>query len=300
MSEATKELLLIRKYLLGSLEEEERERIEERVLTDAEFRDRVVDVEEDLIEEYAEGALDETERQRFQAMFSSGAQRQLDLRIVEELKRHAAGGWWFRLLQAVQDRVVPENSRWAVSPGNFRKPAIAFALVIIVAIAFVIALRLWRTVQTPPSVTQEQQTRRELVERELARLNSPSQPPQTALAATLSPGLSRGNKRPPPIEFPTVTLTRGTESAKFVLRLGPSAQQYKNFEAALTPIGTLEFYKVDLQPVQFDQGVQALVLTLPIHALDDGDYRVQLSGRAGDGRAEVLSDHYYYFRLLRR
>ena len=299
MSEATKELLLIRKYLLGGLEEEERERIEERVFTDAEFRDRILDVEEDLIEEYAEGALDETERQRFRAMFSSSAQRQLDVRIVEELKQHAAGGWWSRLLRAVQDRVVPENSRRADSPRNFRKPAIAFALVIIVAIAFVIARRLWRTEQTPASLTQEQ-TRRELVERDLARLNNPSQPQQIAVAATLSPGLSRGDERSPAVEFPTVMLARGTEAALFVLRLGLSAQQYKSFEAALTPIGTLESYKVDLQPVQFDQGVRALVLTLPIHALDDGDYGVQLSGRAGDGHTEVLSNHYYYFRLLRR
>ena len=299
MSEATEELLLIRKYLLGGLAGEECERIEERVLTDAEFRDRVLDVEEDLIEEYAEGGLDETERQRFQAMFSSGAQRQLDVRIVEELKQHAAGGWWFRLLRAVRDRVVPENSRRADSPGNFRKPAIAFALVIIVAIAFVVARRWWRTVQTPPSLTQEQ-TRRELVERELTRLNNPSQPPHSTVVATLSPGLSRGDERPPAVEFPTVTLTRGTESAQFVLRLSPSAQQYKTFEAELTPVGTGESFKVDLQPVQIDQAVRALVLTLPVHALDDGDYRVQLSGRAGDGRNEVLSNHYYYFRLVRR
>jgi anti-sigma-K factor RskA len=297
MTETTKELLLIRKYLLGGLEEEDRERIEERVLTDAEFRDRVVDVEEDLIEEYAEGALDETERQRFEAMFSSDAQRQLDVRIVEELKQHAAGGWWSRLLRAVQERVVPE--KWADSPGSFRKPAIAFALVIIIAIAFLIARRFWRSEQTPPLLTQEQ-TRRELVERELARLNSPSQSPQTAVAATLSPGLSRGDERPPEVEFPTVTLTRGTEFAAFVLRLRPTARQYKNFEAALTPIGTSELYKVDLLPVEFDRGAEALVLILPIHALNDGDYRVQLSVRAGDGRTEVLSNHYYYFRLLRR
>src|SRR6476646_7479518 len=101
MSEAANELLLIRKYLLGSLEGEERERLEERVLSDASFRDRVLLVEENLIEDYTEGVLEETERHGFRKMFSSNPQRRIEVQVVAGLKQHAATNWRTNLFKAV-------------------------------------------------------------------------------------------------------------------------------------------------------------------------------------------------------
>src|ERR1041384_367072 len=102
MSEAANELLLIRKYLLGSLDGEEREQLEERVLSDADFRDRVLLVEENLIEDYTEGVLNETERYGFRKMFHSNPQRRIDVQVVAGLKLQAATNWWTRLLGAEQ------------------------------------------------------------------------------------------------------------------------------------------------------------------------------------------------------
>src|SRR5687768_689163 len=101
MSEAANELLLIRKYLLGRLEGEEREQLEERVLSDAEFRNTVLLIEEDLIEEHAEGALDGVERQKFRLMFYTNPQRRLEVQVVEGLKQQAATKWWTRLLKNI-------------------------------------------------------------------------------------------------------------------------------------------------------------------------------------------------------
>jgi anti-sigma-K factor RskA len=306
MSEAANELLLIRKYLLGSLEGEEREQLEERVLSDAGFRDRVLLVEENLIEDYTEGVLNETERHGFQKMFYSNTQRRIEVQVVEGLKQHAATNWWTRLFGVVQE-IWKSRRQTLVSAGvspldsfsGFRKAAIAVALVIAVAIALFVVQRFLRSEQAP-SITQEQQ-RHDLIERELARLN-PSREPQSlpsALAATLSPGLSRGDDTQPTMEFPIVTLPRGAESAQLRLLLRSSDSEYRSFQAVLTPVGARESYQVDLKPFEVSSGVPVLILTLPIQVLDDGDYSVQLTGQSAEGRTDALPNHNYYFRLVR-
>lgn len=305
MSEAANELL-IRKYLLGSLEGEEREQLEERVLSDSDFRDRVLLVEESLIEDYTEGVLKETERHGFRRMFYSNPQRRIEVLVVKGLKQHAATNWWTRLF-GLKDAWKSHRATLAsasTSPldslSGFRKAAIAVALVIAVAIALFVVQRFLRSEQAPPSITQEQQ-RHDLIERELARLN-PSRESQSlpsALAATLSPGLSRGDDSQPTMEFPIVTLPSGAESAQLRLLLRSSDNEYRSFQAVLTPIGARESYKVDLKPVEMSPGVPALILTLPTQVLDDGDYSVQLSGQSADGRTEALPGRNYYFRLVR-
>jgi hypothetical protein len=317
MSEAANELSLIRKYLLGRLEGEEREQLEERVLSDAEFRNKVLMVEEDLIEDHAEGALDEVERQKFQQMFYANPQRRLEVQVVETLRQHAGTRWWTSLFNIWKPRdakfaeaaatsdLAPRETP-TVFPGSglgslwgFRQAAIAFTLVLAVIVVSLIVYRSLRPEQRPGSLTQEQQ-RRDLVERELARLNPANRESQqrVALATTLSPGLSRGDETPT-VEFPTVALARGTELAQLMLLLKPSAQEYRSFQAALNRVGAPESYNVHLKPVVLS-GVPTLVLTLPVHSLDDGDYRVQLSGLTADGRTEMLPEHYYYFRLVRQ
>lgn len=308
MSEAANELLLIRKYLLGFLEGEEREQLEERVLSDADFRDKVLLVEENLIEDYTEGVLEETERHRFRELFYSNPQSRIDVQVVEALKQHAATNWWTRLFGAVP--LKRKSHRAAVASAGasplgsltgFPRAAIAFALVIAVAITFFVIQRFLRSAPTPPSLTQEQQ-RHDLIEGELTRLNTgnESQPFPSALGATLSPGLSRGDDTQRTSEFPTLTLSHGAESAQLRLLLRTSDNEYRSFRAVLTLIGTRESYQIDLKPVELSPGGPALILTIPTQLLNEGDYRVQLSGQSPGGRTEALPTHDYYFRLVRQ
>jgi hypothetical protein len=235
------------------------------------------------------------------------------------LKQHARTKGWTRLFTIIwkprnaklaeadatahlAPREAPADLRgsWLDSVWGFRKTAIAFTLVLGVIVALFIVYRSLRPEQRPGSLTQEQQ-RRDLVEREMARLNDPASresQQRVAVATTLSPGLSRGAETPT-VEFPTVALARGTELAQLTLLLKPSAQEYPSFQAVLNRVGAPESYKVDLKPVVLS-GVRTLVVTLPVHSFDDGDYRVQLSGHTADKRTEMVPDHYYYFRLVRQ
>ncbi len=307
MSEAANELLLIRMYLLGSLEEEEREQLEERVMADADFRDKVLLVEENLIEDYTEGALDETERRLFRKMFQANPQRRIEVGIVAGLQQQAATSWWTRLFGTSRDlgkshRATPGPVGTSAfdSLSVFRKPAIAFALVLAVAIAFFVVQRLLRSSQTPPLLTEAQQNH-DLIERELARLNTGRESQALpSVAATLSPGLSRGDDTQRPIEFPKITLTPGVQSVHLRLLPRPADNEYRSFQAVLRPLEGRDTYKVDLKPVEISPGVSAIILTLPAHLLAGGDYSVQLSGQSAEGHLEALPDHYYYFRLVRQ
>ena len=61
--------LMVRRYLLSSVSEEERDQVETRLMTNDEFS-RLIDlVEDDLVEEYLEGALQGKDRSRFEDTF---------------------------------------------------------------------------------------------------------------------------------------------------------------------------------------------------------------------------------------
>ena len=48
---------LLREFLLGKINDEERERIEDLFLTDSQTKERVLALEQDLIEDYLENSL---------------------------------------------------------------------------------------------------------------------------------------------------------------------------------------------------------------------------------------------------
>lgn len=81
----------IREYLLGGLDEEGRGRIESRFMTDPDFKDAVLLVEDELFEDYAFGTLPPQEREGFARRFTSDPRHARRLRLVEGLKGRAGG-----------------------------------------------------------------------------------------------------------------------------------------------------------------------------------------------------------------
>ena len=67
MSDPTKEQLKIRKYLLGQLTEAECETVEELFLTDPNFREETLVVEEDLLDEYITKRMSVEDSAQFQS-----------------------------------------------------------------------------------------------------------------------------------------------------------------------------------------------------------------------------------------
>src|SRR5215470_1028129 len=89
MNQTINEEEAIRQYLLGRLREEEQTRLEERLLTDDDFFERLNLAEDELIDEYLAGGLDAENRQRFDTHFLAAPERQRKLRFSVVLSKYS-------------------------------------------------------------------------------------------------------------------------------------------------------------------------------------------------------------------
>jgi CHAT domain-containing protein len=131
---------LITDYLLGRLPDDERNKVEERLLTDLEFYDRVALEEDALVEQYVFGELTEGERTAFESTFLMTPEGRQQVDLARALKRKAAN----RSSKPGLESAPPPWQRL------HRRPAIRVAAAVVVAAA--IALALWRLVLYSPGV----------------------------------------------------------------------------------------------------------------------------------------------------
>jgi CHAT domain-containing protein/tetratricopeptide (TPR) repeat protein len=88
MNQTINEEEAIKQYLLGRLSEEERTALEERLLTDDDFFERLNLAEDELIEEYLAGALPAGDRERFVSHFMGAPERQRKLGFSMALRKY--------------------------------------------------------------------------------------------------------------------------------------------------------------------------------------------------------------------
>jgi anti-sigma-K factor RskA len=75
MSLTGKDEILIRRYLLGEMTDREREQVERQLMTDRQYLDHIIKVEESLIDEYVRGELGPDEIGPFETYFLSAPER---------------------------------------------------------------------------------------------------------------------------------------------------------------------------------------------------------------------------------
>ncbi|HKP86507.1 MAG TPA: CHAT domain-containing protein [Blastocatellia bacterium] len=80
----------IRKFLLGELAEKDQERVEERLMTEAEYFDLLQVVEDELIDDRVNGELPREEQERFDAYFLSTPERHEKVKFAEAFKECVA------------------------------------------------------------------------------------------------------------------------------------------------------------------------------------------------------------------
>src|SRR6266481_806045 len=80
----------IRQFLLGSVDDSERQRIEGLFMSDPEFNQRVLIEEDDLIEDYLEHSLAPMDRDKFLAQYGHAPGQQRRLRISRSIRDYAA------------------------------------------------------------------------------------------------------------------------------------------------------------------------------------------------------------------
>jgi hypothetical protein len=81
---------VVRRYLLGQLEEAEEERLELRLLTDASFIEEFDTVVDEITDQYAGDELQGEEQERVEKYFLRAAERQRKVQFARDLLQHAA------------------------------------------------------------------------------------------------------------------------------------------------------------------------------------------------------------------
>ena len=253
---------LLRQFLLGQVDDQERQRLESMFVTGALSRERVMAAEQHLLDDFLDDSLTPAERERFLAQYGETPAEQRKLRIAKSIQNWAAAG------AEVTAAGAGAESRWSRLFGRFRvKPVfvIPIAAVAVIAIVFaVVALnRKW-----------EQRNTYFAMQQELARLNTPAMLRDAAPSSTLTPGTVRSAEAEKELTVPA-----NVESVVLGL-VWTQRERFASYQATIRRFDEDESFTIS--NLQLDSS-NVIRLQLPTHFLTRGLYRIEVSGVGSDG-----------------
>jgi hypothetical protein len=267
---------VIRSYLLGDLDDTLREQIEEMLLCDDSFADKLSAAQDNLIDDYVYGALPDGERETFQKNFIVNEERRKKIQIAQAVEVYLAenperlpglgNSFWFpaQLLRRIS-LFLQRNKVW-----------VAVSLTAALLLVF-LAPRAIRML-IPNSRVSPLIAQRAAIEREISELNRHRS--LSANVATfqvqLQPTLLREGG-----EIKKVVLTEDIKLVSFKLEL--LSGKYQVYRAIARTVEGEELFQIsDLQPEP--SGVPRMILlVIPTKFLSTGDYQIELKGIVANG-----------------
>ena len=249
----------LRQFLLGQLDDGQRQRLESRFLTDPQFKERILAAEQELIEDYLDGSLAKADRESFLLRFAQTTEQQRKLRITRSVI-----DWAMNEANESQVR-LPPISVWSRFFAGLRLKPVFVVPIAVAAMVAIVAAILWL------NYTADRRNSR--IQEELARLNDPAKLHETLpqmYSLELSPVVPRSAQ-------PEADLERS--SSQYVeLRLRwIEREDYPQYRAAIRRFDDDETFPVDNLHTEGEAG-KAIRLRLPVHMLKRGLYRVEVSG----------------------
>ena len=253
---------LLRQFLLGQVDDQERQRLESMFVTGALSRERVMAAEQHLLDDFLDDSLTPADRERFLAQYGETPAEQRKLRIAKSIQDWAATG------AEVTAAAAAGESRWNRLRARFRlKPVfvIPIAAVAVIAIVFgVVALnRRW-----------EQRNIHFAMQQELARLNEPSMLRDISSYVALSPGTVRSAEAENELTVPA-----SVESVALGL-LWTQQERFPSYQATIRRVDEEETFTIP--NLQLDSG-NVLRLQLPPRYLTRGLYQIEVRGVDANG-----------------
>jgi hypothetical protein len=269
---------IARRFLLGDVDNEERQRIEGLFVSDAEANKKILLAEEDLIEEYLENSLTGPEREKFLQQYGHTPEQRRKLRIAKSIKDYALVE--AKLTQSGTSTIPKWRSVLSSlrRPGLFIPVAATLMIVVVVAVVSLVGLSIRRS---------KENNQRAVIERELAELNSPSsrgEVPVEVSTIVLPPVSLRSVE--PQTELTVRTDTRVVE----LHLLWIQKEEYPSYRAVLRRGGPEQITISNLH-IEKESGGSAVRVKLPAHLLGRGLYLVELSGIARDGLAGLTEEY---------
>jgi cell division protein FtsB len=318
---------LIRRYLLRELaDEEERQRVEKRLMTDDAFFERLKMAEDELVDEYLGGELPQWEREKFELSFLTTPEGRQQVSFNTAFNRYVSEVAASRRPQPVP----PRRGAFASMPaffsgqGRFATAALVAACLLLI-VSGVLGVRLWqlhgqlermrasglqgseelrrqlteeqaRTAQLDQELQREKAAKADL-KQQIAKLTGGQEPPERPekehpqrpfFALVLKPGTERGDGRNPELK-----LQPGTRSYPLKLILEADSYYPSYSETLRTVEGNEVPLAGNLKPTG-PRSARSLVVNLPGDALRKGDYQLRTYGPAPE-REHVGT---YQFRVV--
>ncbi len=289
MKNAEEDRELIKHYLLGDLSGKERELFEENVITDPDYREKVLVVEGELIEDYLEDDLLELDRRKFVQHFLSTPQQLQKLELSRSLKKYAAAAVSSpsgNIPRPSTDapRRIKRRSWWSQFL-LLRRPVVGFSLAVVILLVLITT---WLLVA---------RNRRMAFELELAKLNnqSSSELPLSATGSVLSVMLTPGQLRGGADKENNITILSSTNVVQ--LQLALTQDEYPSYRATLITVEGAEIFTLDGLKAKDFSGVRQVILNIPARILTKADYLLTLSSSTTDGRFVEVAE--YSFRVAK-
>jgi len=299
----------LKSYLLGDLNPDEQQRLEQHLMTDSDAFEQLALIEDELIDEYLEGSLSRLEKNRFETFFLAAPERRQKLSFAKSLKRYVAAN------RPKAGHGSARQNSWKAfwhHQNQTLKWALAASLMLLIGGGSWSAVQISRLqnalqlAQSPiesrlieleernlklSQALQTEQDRNSLLKEEVANLQ---------LAQKADPSLSSG-----PIHSIVALATlvpgriRSSDSGQSINV--PSGAGLVQLNLQMEPLEYPQ-YQILLQRVDEDQVTtqrQTLIkgqfsgLSVSAELLTSGDYELKLSGIAAAGDIEVIGTYYF-------
>ena len=251
----------IKSYLLGSLEESSKTRVEERLMNDAQLLEELLIAEDELVDHYVADRLSGDDRARFESHF---------LVTPDRVRKIQFG----RAFQKYLERNDVAEGPGAITAKSFkrqfafwelRRPLIAFALL---AVACLVSLGLYRML--------------------FYQAGSGSQRIQVI---TLAPRLNRSVGS----SFPRTTIADDTSTIE--LRLVVSEIRHRKYSADIQSEST-RISDLSSSQTRDENGEKSVIFSVAADRLPPDDYQVKLSGIDDAGEKDLIDS--YAFGISKR
>lgn len=299
---------LVRRYLLGTLPEDEQVTLEAEYFADNEKFEQVWALENELVDEYVRGRLSGSERQLFEKNYLRHPKHRSRVLTAQQLLA-AADAQLAERAAPVTSIAPAAESFWQKLQAFFRPPQLAWAG----ALLLLVVLGGWWLFQPRDEKEPQIATGLPTPSREPSPVATlppasvtptptlsptPTAPPKASPATTAAPSvlafmllnpITRSEDK-----IQRLTIPAATKQVRLQVKV--SDQDYPRYQAKLRSAeGRDLLTQTVAKPTTRNQ---AVAVTIPAQQLPPGDYFLVLSGLSQDNEAEELSK--YFFRVNRK
>ena len=264
MSEESVTDTLARRFLLGDVDDLERERIERLFISEPEINTKILLAEDDLIEDYLEDSLTPSDRGKFLDQYGHTAAKRQKLRIAKSIKEYAAA-------EARLTHAAPSIATWRTFLASLRQRRMLFIpIAAVLTVSFLLAAAWLVRLNLKKA---DENNRRLVIERELAELNAPGvrEDPSRVSALILLPISIRS------IGPQTEMKRRGDIPVVQLDLLSNQKDKHPSYQAVVRRVGTNDQFKISSLRMENGPKGNFIRVRLATHLLQTGLYQVVVS-----------------------